>query len=230
VAGLIAGKKFQDPLREGAEFMTMSTHKTFFGPQHGAIVGNPTGREVKDLQRAIFPANVSNHHVGNMAGVGLAAFEMLTYGEAYASQVILNAQKLAEYLVEKGYKVIGENQGYTESHMILLDVSGIGGGKKIERRLEEFGIIANKNLLPWDRRFGRTVWNPGGMRIGVQEVTRLGMKESDMSVIVGLIDRTIRIVDKSENYSSSRAMGLKDEIKAFRNLFVGDNRQGNLYT
>lgn len=190
VAGLIAGKEFQDPFEEGAQIITMSTHKTFFGPQHGAILSIGPDEFNRKIQRATFPANVSNHHLGAMAGVGIAASELIKYGKEYAGQTIRNAKTLAETLHKLGLKVVGNGKQFTESHQVLLDVSDIGGAKA-ERRLEEAGILANKNLLPWDRRFGRTVWNPGGIRIGVQEVTRLGMTEANMEFLGKLIQEAL---------------------------------------
>lgn len=201
VAGLIAGGQFQNPFMAGADIITMSTHKTFFGPQHGAILVSDKYTDLKDrpeeewlwkkIQRAVFPANVSNHHLGNMAGVGIAAEEMLEFGKVYALQTITNAKALAENLVALGYNVVGERNGYTESHQVVMDVSSIGGGKRIESYLEQVNILANKNLLPWDRRFGRTVWNPGGIRIGVQEITRLGFVKHDMQDVATMIHKAI---------------------------------------
>lgn len=201
VAGLIAGGEFQNPFLEGADIITMSTHKTFFGPQHGAILMSNKYIDIherpseellwKKIQRAVFPANVSNHHLGNMAGVGIAAEEMLDFGRDYAKQVIKNARTLGASLAALGYNIVGEDKGYTQSHMILLDAADIGGGKRIESYLENVGILANRNLLPWDRRFGCTVWNPSGIRIGVQEVTRLGFKEEEIKITAGLIHKAI---------------------------------------
>ncbi len=188
VLGLIAGRAFQNPLKEGADVVTGSTHKTFFGPQRAVILSSSELADAVD--RAVFPGVVSNHHLNTLAGYVVAAMEMLEFGEAYAKQVIKNAKALAEKLHELGYRVVGEKKGFTETHQVAVDVREFGGGDKVAKKLEEVGIILNKNLLPWDDI--REAENPSGIRIGVQEVTRLGMREGEMERIAELIDAAIR--------------------------------------
>ncbi|MEM4816965.1 MAG: serine hydroxymethyltransferase, partial [Desulfurococcaceae archaeon] len=96
-------------------------------------------------------------------------------------QIIRNAKTLAESLAEQGFKVVAENRGFTESHQVVLDVRKQGGGSRVAELFEKANIIVNKNLLPWDKP--EDIKNPSGIRIGVQEVTRWGMKESDMKQI-----------------------------------------------
>lgn len=83
------------------------------------------------------------------------------------------------------------DQGFTSSHTILIDVTKYGGGGIIEKRLEEANIIINRNLLPWDLREGRHYVNPGGIRLGVSEVTRLGMREGEMKEVADFITRVV---------------------------------------
>ncbi len=189
VLGLIAGGEFQDPLREGADVLMGSTHKTLPGPQGGIILS--WERHAERIKSAVFPSNVSNHHLHHVAGKAIALAEMLAFGRDYASQVVRNARRLAEELAARGFKVLGESQGYTRSHQVLLDVTRNGGGLSVERRLEASNIIVNRNLLPYDLKEGRSYRDPGGIRIGVQEVTRLGMKEGEMAEIADLIYRAI---------------------------------------
>lgn len=188
VLGLIAGKAYPNPLKDGADVVTGSTHKTFFGPQRAIIYSN---KELSDkIDRAVFPGVVSNHHLNTLAGYVIAAMEMLNFGEDYARQVVKNAKTLAERLFELGFKVLGEKKGFTETHQVAVDVREFGGGKKVSKKLESAGIILNKNLLPWDDI--RNSENPSGIRIGVQEVTRLGMKESEMHTIAEMIYSVLR--------------------------------------
>ncbi|MHA1238640.1 MAG: serine hydroxymethyltransferase [Candidatus Odinarchaeia archaeon] len=209
VAGLIAGGQFQDPLREGADSMTCSTHKTLPGPQHGLVVSyNKYGEYIK---KATFPGLVSNHHLHNVAGLAVVLAEMLEFGEKYAAQIVKNAKVLAQSLYELGFKVIAENKGFTESHTILVDITNFGDGMSVEKTLESANIIVNRNLLPWDVKEGRDYKHPGGIRLGVSEVTHLGMKESEMKYIAELIKRVI--VDK-ENTKK-----IADEVKEFRKDF-----------
>ncbi len=211
VAGLIAGKQFQDPLREGADTVTMSTHKTLFGPQKGAILAS--SEELADpIKQAAFPGVTSNHHLHNIAGLAAALIEFKHFGEAYAKQVIKNAQHLASSLYEEGFNVVCPDLGFTKSHTVLVDISNfqstIGLGKDIEELLERASIIINRNLLPWDIREGRNYKNPGGIRLGTSEITRLGMKESEMEYIAELFKKLI--IDRKDPKE------VKEEVKEFR--------------
>jgi glycine hydroxymethyltransferase len=189
VAGLIAGGQFQDPLREGADVVSLSTHKTFFGPQHGGILS--WEKHAEKLKKAVFPGMVSNHHLHAVAGVTIACAEMLEFGKEYASQIVKNAKALAQALYEKGFSVLAEHKGFTQSHVILIDITKHGDGGTVEGTLEKANIIINRNLLPWDIKEGRHFMHPGGIRLGVSEVTRLGMKESEMSMIADFVKRVI---------------------------------------
>lgn len=177
VLGLIAGKRFQDPLREGAELITGSTHKTLPGPQHGIIIGNTDENVWKSVQRGVFPGTLSNHHLNSMAALGVTLAEELEYGESYADQIIRNSRALAQELHESGIRVLGEDRGFTESHTLVADVRRNGGGKKVAEYLESCNVVLNKNLLPWDDN--KKSQDPSGIRIGTQEITRIGFKESD---------------------------------------------------
>ncbi|MFX0076054.1 MAG: serine hydroxymethyltransferase [Candidatus Hermodarchaeota archaeon] len=183
VAGLIGSGYFQDPLREGADAMTMSTHKTLPGPQHGTLVSD---REdlIDILKPCMFPALLSNHHLHNVAGLAITFAEMLEFGEDYHKNVIDNAKALGQALYERGINVLMEHKNFTESHQIVVDITNfektIGLGGDIERLVEDANIIINRNLLPWDIAQGRHYKNPGGLRLGTSEVTRLGMGKSEM--------------------------------------------------
>lgn len=185
VLGLMAGKKFQDPLREGADVIASSTHKTFPGPQGAIILCREDLRE--KIDKAVFPGTVSNHHLHHVAGLAVTLAEMLQFGEAYASQIITNAKVLAQGLYEEGFDVLCEHKGFTESHQIAINVLKQGGGAEVAKKLERANIITNKNLLPSDK----DPEEPTGIRIGVQELTRIGMKESEMREIASLIGRVI---------------------------------------
>lgn len=192
VAGLIAGGKFQDPLREGADVVSFSTHKTFFGPQHGGILS--WEKNAEKIKKATFPGMVSNHHLHEVAGLTIASAEMLEFGQQYAAQIVKNAKALAQALYEKGFNVLAEHKGFTESHVILIDITKHGDGGTIEETLEKANIIINRNLLPWDIKEGRHFMHPGGIRIGVSEVTRLGMNENAMKEIAEFVKRVV--IDK----------------------------------
>ncbi len=174
VLGLIAGKQFQNPLEEGALVVTASTHKTFPGPQRAVIFGNPE-EDAEKLDYSVMPCCVSNHHLHSLSAYAVACMEMLEFGESYAKQTVRNARALAESLASHGFNVFGEERGYTESHQVVFE-----GGAEEQNVLEKNGIFVN-------------VWPSTRMiRAGVQEVTRLGMKEGEMEYIAELMARALR--------------------------------------
>jgi glycine hydroxymethyltransferase len=189
VLGLIAGGQFQDPLREGADFITSSTHKTFPGPQGGVIMGSPNSpileKAVKKIQFAIFPLSASSTHLGRLPALGVAALEMKLFGSELARQIVRNAQTAGEYLCENGVKVLAEKKGFTKSHQIAVDIRSYGGGNKIAQDLEDANIVLNKNLLPYDNQSSKE--NPSGLRIGFQDVTRRGFREGDIKHLCDLM-------------------------------------------
>ncbi len=214
VAGLIGSGYFQDPLREGADALSLSCHKTLPGPQTGAVIAD---REdlIEDLKNAAFPALFSNHHLHNVAGLAVALTEMLEFGKDYHKNVIENAKAFAQALHERGFKVLCEHLGFTESHQVVVDIAEfgktVGLGGDIERILEEANIIINRNLLPWDIREGRHYMNPGGLRLGTSEVTRLGMGKSEMGDIAEFFKKLI--IDKQSPAK------VKPEVAEFRKEF-----------
>ena len=153
-------------------------------------------KHAEAIKKAIFPGNTSSHHLHHVAGKAIALAESLEFGKAYAKQVIRNAKVLAEALAGYGFGVLGEKRGYTASHQIAVDVTKFGDGGTIEKDLEKAGIILNRQLLPGDIKAGRHYLHPGGVRIGVPETTRLGMKESEMKEIASFIKRVV--VDKQD--------------------------------
>ena len=189
VLGLIAGGCFHDPLEEGADFVTASTHKTFPGPQGGLIYGSlgDDGREgaARRIQYAVFPLTTSNTHLARLPALGIAAIEMRLFGEDLARQTVRNARAAGEALCEGGMAVLGEGKGFTESHQIVVDVRAHGGGRRVAERLERANIIVNKNILPYDERSNRE--NPSGIRIGFQDVTRRGFREDDVGRLCDLM-------------------------------------------
>ncbi|HXZ34984.1 MAG TPA: glycine cleavage system aminomethyltransferase GcvT [Thermodesulfobacteriota bacterium] len=209
VLGLI-GPHFQDPFREGADIVTGSTHKTFFGTQRGIIASNlDETSEYYDLWKAItrrtFPGSLSNHHLGTLLGLLLAAYEMNAFAGDYQKQIIANAKAFAKALKDQGLQVEGDpGVGFTETHQVILRV-GYTLGPETARRLEENNVIVNYQALPDDEGFSAS----SGLRTGVQEMTRFGMKEKDFAELAGLMADAIlknRLV--------------KDEISRLRSPFL----------
>jgi glycine hydroxymethyltransferase len=206
VLGLIAGKRFQRPLREGAFLMTASTHKTYYGSQRGIILSNLEDDEWRKIDRGAFPGSSSNHHLETLAQMAICTYEMMEYSEAYAEATIKNAKALAAALDKFGFNVEGKAFGYTESHQVAVNVSNFGGGEKVSKTLEINDIILNMNMLPHEPL--RNHDHPDGIRIGVQEMTRFGLGVEEMQQIAELIKRCI--IDKQS---------IKDEVNEFRSQF-----------
>jgi glycine hydroxymethyltransferase len=206
VAGLIAGGRFQDPLAEGAHVMSFSTHKTLFGPQGGAIVSKAQYGE--GLKKAVFPGTSSNHHLHSVAAKAITFAEFLKFGSSYAKAVTANARTLGEALAERGERVLGEAHGYTQSHQVALDVTKYGDGGQVEKKLEDMNIIVNRQLLPGDLQAGRHYTNPGGIRLGVSELTRLGMGKSEMKEVAEVLHIALTTADRGE--------AVKKRVRALR--------------
>ena len=221
VAGLIAGGKFQDPLREGTDTMTMSTHKTLFGPQGGLVIGSEEHAE--PIKKAMFPGLTSSHHIHHMGAKAVAFAEALEFGKDYAEQTIKNAKALASELNNVGFKVLGEKRGYTESHQTVVNVLDYGDGGTIEADLEKANITVNRQLIPGDLKAGRHYMHPGGIRLGTSEITRLGMKESEMKEIASLLKQVV--VDKKDaGEIAAHVKEFKTDFKKTQYCF--DNKLG----
>lgn len=206
VLGLIAGGQFQSPLKEGATWMTGSTHKTFPGPQRGIILGNLTDAAAlkkywQPADRGVFPGSSSNHHLNTLPALVVAIREMKRYGHEYAAQIVRNAQALGRSLDGLGTPVEAREFGYTQSHMIAVNVAAWGGGVEVAKRLEESDIILNYNMLPGDA----DPRNPSGLRIGVSEMTRFGMDEEGMGELAQFIHDSVLGKNVKEQVHTFRA-------------------------
>lgn len=190
VLGLIAGGVFQDPLREGADVMTGSSHKTFPGPQGGFLLSSnddPTFH--KKLNNAMFPGVVSSYHLHHVAGKVVALAEFEVFGSSYAQDIVRNAQAFAQALAAEGFDVLAESRGYTASHQVLTRHGEIdsGAGASAAALLEKAGIITNMNMLPGDTK----AMTPSGLRLGVQELTRVGMGPREMEEVASFYARAL---------------------------------------
>lgn len=192
VFGLIVGGQFQDPWREGATWVTASTHKTFPGPQRGVIVSDLDADNERKYwpaaDRGVFPGSSSNHHLHTLPALLVAIREMSQHATAYAAQIVRNAQALGRALDDAGIRVEARDFGYTASHQIAVDVGAYGGGVAVAQRLEANNLIVNYNLLPRDT----DPRNPSGLRIGVQEMTRYGMGTEDMQRLAVLMAEAVK--------------------------------------
>lgn len=214
VLGLL-GPSYQDPLAEGADIVTGSTHKTFFGPQRGVILSNiAPGSALEPLwhliERRTFPGHVSNHHLGTMLGLLGAAYEMLRFRDEYPGQIISNAKAFARTLAEQGLEIEGDpGDDYTETHQVLLRTAR-GKGEEVADRLEASNVITNPQALCDDSGFATA----SGVRMGTQEMTRYGMKPEDFRTFAVLLAAIVS--DGSEKAASA----WREEVKSFRSRFT----------
>ncbi|HHZ73837.1 MAG TPA: serine hydroxymethyltransferase [Candidatus Poseidoniales archaeon] len=207
VLGLIAGGQFQDPLREGADVMTGSSHKTFPGPQGGFMISDTDDEKFqRKLNSAIFPGTNSSYHLHHVAGKVVALAEFAEFGATYAADIVANAKAFGEAMAAEGFDVLAEERGFTASHQILTRHGGqdSGAGAKAARLLEDAGIITNMNMLPGDTK----ALTPSGLRLGVQELTRVGMGVDEMGVVASLY---ARVLLKGEDPSS-----VKRDVRALK--------------
>jgi len=224
VLGLIAGGQFQDPLREGADVMTGSSHKTFPGPQGGFLLSSSEDETFqRKLNNAMFPGVCSSYHLHHVAGKVVALAEFKEFGEAYARDTVQNARALGAALSSEGFDVLAESRGFTSSHQIVTRHGELdsGAGARAAKTLEEAGVITNMNMLPGDTK----ALSPSGLRLGVQELTRVGMGASEMNEIAQLFRRVL--IDKEDPKSVRESVRqLKSNHQIVRYCFNENNISG----
>ena len=206
VLGLV-GDHFQKPFEEGAEIVTGSTHKTFFGPQRGIVGVNYKKEDLKyglweTIESRAFPGSVSNHHLGTQLGLLMAAYEMNTFKDEYQRNIIENAKHFAKCLKAQGLDVAGDPSiDYTETHQVIVSV-GYGCGPEVAERLEENNVIVNYQATPEEEGFTAS----GALRMGVSEMTRFGFEKEDFAKLAELMaDCVLRNKDISGDVEKLRA-------------------------
>lgn len=202
VVGLVVGGVHPSPV-PFAHIVTSTTHKSLRGPRGAFIAVTEEGLK-KDLElskkidRAVFPGVQGGPHENTIAAMAVA-FEEAGKPEfkMYTQQIIRNAFVLAEALHRNGFRVFG-----TENHLMIVDV-GLGRGGEVAEKLEEAGIVVNKNMIPHDEG---SPMKPSGIRIGTPAETTRGMKEKDMEKIAEFIKRVV----KNEEEAGEIKNGVKD--------------------
>ena len=210
VLGLI-GDSFQKPFEEGAEIVTGSTHKTFFGSQRGVIGVNYKKDELKyglweTIESRAFPGSVSNHHLGSQLGLLMAAYEMNQFKAEYQKAIVDSAKHFAKCLKAEGLNVAGDPAiDYTETHQVIVSV-GYGVGPEVAERLEQNNIIVNYQATPDEEGFTAS----GALRMGVSEMVRFGFTFDDFAKLASLMaDCILRNKDISEDVAKLRSEHLE---------------------
>jgi glycine hydroxymethyltransferase len=198
IAGLVAAGLHPSPVPH-CHFVTTTTHKTLRGPRAGLVMC--TEEHAKDVDRAVFPGIQGGPLMHAIAAKAVAFQEALSDGfRAYQQQIVKNAKRLAERLVEHGFRVVS---GGTDNHVFLLDVAKSGlTGKVAEKALEGAGVTVNKNTIPFDP-------NPpmvaSGIRIGTPALTTRDMKETEMEKVGDFIAEVLRAPEDEGVRASVRA-------------------------
>ncbi|MFH1006235.1 MAG: serine hydroxymethyltransferase [Candidatus Latescibacterota bacterium] len=197
IAGLIAAGVHPTPIPY-ADVVTSSTHKTLRGPRGGLCLCRK--RFAADIDRGVFPGTQGGPLVQIMAGKAVAFKEDLEPAfKAYSAQIVSNAQALSDALLSAGFRLVS---GGTDTHLLIMDLTETGiTGKRAAKALDRAGITTNKNTIPFDRR------NPAltsGVRLGTPALTTRGMKEGEMRVIAGMIQRVLGHIEQNAVLESVR--------------------------
>ena len=188
--GLVAGKAIPSPVPY-ADVVTMTTHKVLRGPRGGAILCKEQHK--KAIDKAVFPFAQGGPlmHAVAAKAVNLRECQQPAY-QAYAKQVVVNAQALTEGLAAEGLRPVA---GGTDTHLALFDLQELGvTGAEAESRCDAAGIVLNKNAIPFDPQPPSVA---SGIRVGSPSVTTQGMTELDMKDVAGLIGQAVRDEDGS---------------------------------
>lgn len=198
IAGLVVGGQHPSPAGI-ADVITTTTHKTLRGPRGALIManGNPSTplKKVERskeniptlIDRAIIPGLQGGPHNHQTAAIAVALEEASQPAfQAYAKQIVKNAQRLAAQLMAKDYQLV---TGGTDNHLLLVDLTNKGlKGKEAEDALSAAGITVNKNTVPYDPR---PPFDPSGIRLGTPALTTRGFKEAEMDLVAAWIDQAI---------------------------------------
>jgi glycine hydroxymethyltransferase len=205
IGGLIAARVLRNPLDAGFDVLNTTTHKTLRGPRGGLIAC--TQGLARSIDKAVFPGLQGGPHMHQVAGIAVALHKAAN-GEfrAYAARVLVNARTLAEALARQSVPLV---TGGTENHLLVLDVAqGFGlDGAEAQLRLEQAGLVTNKQLVPDDPR---PPGRPSGLRLGTPAVTTRGMGEAEMADLADLVLAVL--IDQVSDAAKRRVRNLADRF------------------
>jgi glycine hydroxymethyltransferase len=180
--GIIAGKAWQNPLKQGAHLMTMSTYKSLGGPPSGLIVSNDA-EIAENLDAIAFPGMTANFDAAKTAALAITMLDWREYGSDYAAEMINLACAFAEALDKQGLPVFAKRAGFTSSHQFALRAAPFGGGQAAAKKLRKAGFLACGIGLPIEPVEGDT----NGLRLGTPELVRWGVGVNDIDQIAELV-------------------------------------------
>ena len=212
-AGLVAAGLHPNPV-EYADIVTTTTHKTLRGPRGGMILCKE--EYAKAIDKAVFPGIQGGPLMHVIAAKAVALGEALQPEfKEYAEQVIKNAKVLAAELIAKGLTIVS---GGTDTHVMLVDVRNTGlTGKEAEHLLDEIGITANKNTIPFDPA---SPFVTSGVRLGTPALTTRGLKEDDMKEIADIIATVLQNPEDTAKHqdAAKRVAALCEKYPLYPNL------------
>lgn len=212
-AGLVAAGLHPNPV-EYADIVTTTTHKTLRGPRGGMILCKE--EYAKAIDKAVFPGIQGGPLMHVIAAKAVALGEALQPEfKVYAEQVIKNAKVLAAELMAKGLTIVS---GGTDTHVMLVDVRNTGlTGKEAEHLLDEIGITANKNTIPFDTA---SPFVTSGVRLGTPALTTRGLKEDDMKEIADIIATVLQNPEDTAKHqdAAKRVAALCEKYPLYPNL------------
>jgi glycine hydroxymethyltransferase len=213
LSGMVAGRAWANPLREGAQVMTMSTYKSLGGPPGGLIVGNDAAL-FERIDAIAYPGLTANFDAGKTAALAMGLLDWVEHGRAYARAMQETARALAAALAARGLPVFAAERGGTESHQLALEAARWGGGQAAARRLEAARLLACGIGLPL-ARVPALAGEVNGLRLGVPEIVRLGLGPGEMPELAALIARALDAPQGSADGSVGEA------VSALRRRFKG---------
>ena len=212
-AGLVAAGLHPNPV-EYADIVTTTTHKTLRGPRGGMILCKE--EYAKAIDKAVFPGIQGGPLMHVITAKAVALGEALQPEfKVYAEQVIKNAKVLAAELIAKGLTIVS---GGTDTHVMLVDVRNTGlTGKEAEHLLDEIGITANKNTIPFDPA---SPFVTSGVRLGTPALTTRGLKEDDMKEIADIIATVLQNPEDTAKHqdAAKRVAALCEKYPLYPNL------------
>eukprot|EP00520_Triparma_pacifica_P006497 CAMPEP_0118632360 /NCGR_PEP_ID=MMETSP0785-20121206/405_1 /TAXON_ID=91992 /ORGANISM="Bolidomonas pacifica, Strain CCMP 1866" /LENGTH=467 /DNA_ID=CAMNT_0006523129 /DNA_START=740 /DNA_END=2146 /DNA_ORIENTATION=- len=204
VAGLVAGGKFQKDMMKYADIVTSSTGKSLHSSDHGILLYN----DPSFTSAVRLPLLTSNTHFHETAALSVTLLEAKAFGQNYAAQVAGNSKALAEELTSRNFTILCKDQGFSDSHEIILVLPlQVGDGATATRLLDLAGVFVNPQELPSDT----AISGANGLRLGTQVLTRRGLKEKDMAFVASVFEDVLLKNEKGEDVSNK----VKNYMKNF---------------
>ena len=204
LSGMVAGGTWANPLAQGAHVMTMSTYKSLGGPPGGLVVGNDAAIAER-IDAIAYPGLTANFDAGKVAALAVTLADWKKHGAAYAQAMCDTARALAQALQREGLPVYASAKGATTSHQFAVEAARWGGGQAAAKRMARAGLLACGIGLP----IAAVEGDVNGLRLGVPEIVRLGMKPEHMGELGALIARAL----------GERPDAAAADVEAFRRRF-----------